>query len=187
MRKRWLLPLLVLMSLAVPALSQTIDGQRHAEFELREAYERFFGVMYRLMQRDDEWQHEIEMRYGPTFPRDQLQPPKHAGTWLMKRHFSPRDIERIEKAVSQWVADRQVVSNACIGLGPRHQYAIRADCHNLDQKQAKISMDAGAKLETQLDDGGRFHNMIQNCIQELLDAPEYDDSCHFPLPKLRRT
>ncbi len=104
MRKRWL-PLLVLMSLAVPALPQTIDGQQHRE--LSDAYDAFFGVTWSLMQLDAENLDHTAFRLGHVAtPQPE---PKHADNWLMERNFSPSDTKRIENTVSQWYTDRIVV------------------------------------------------------------------------------
>ena len=159
------LALAVLLSLTVPALSQTIDEQQHRV--LREAYESFFNVMDALI------------RSGMAERN-----PQNADDWLMERHFSPSDTERIVNAVSQLYTDRQVVFDAWAMCGKTTGHCPVSQV--FQQRLDKISMDAGAKLERQLDDGQRFHNMIQTCLHRLLLAPEYGP-CAFLPPKPRRT
>jgi hypothetical protein len=119
MRKRWLLQLPVLMSLAVPALSQTIDEQQGRV--LREAYESFFNVTYRLIQSDVSEFDLFRQRHGeppPEIRRHLSQrDPENADDWLMERRFRSSDTERIVNAVSQWYTDRQVVLDAWTTCG----------------------------------------------------------------------
>jgi hypothetical protein len=162
------LALAVLLTLAVPALSQTIDEQRHRV--LREAYESFFNAAYRLIRPE--------------------RSPHNADDWLMEQHFSPSNIERIENTVSQWYTDRQAVSDAwimCAKTGAETKTGHCPFSQTFQQQMDKISFGVGAKLERQLDDGQRFHDMIEDCIHRLLLVPEYGDSCHFLPPKPRST
>ena len=183
----------LLVCLAVSAFPQKIDG--HQDPELSEVYTKFFAKVWNLMELDDMQRNGWQNHYGPNAPPELAGPfaqsgPKNADNWLMERHFSPSDIERIENAVSQWYTDRQVVFNVWkTAPSDDAMYLKTGQCpvsEAFHQKLDKISLDAGAKLERQLDGGERFHNMIQNCFHRLLLVPGYD-SCPFSPPKPRRT
>jgi len=194
--KKKCLGLLFLISLAGPAVAQTIDWRPY--YQLSHAYDSFFGVTYQLMQLDPPTlTQRYEARVGPNsyvsyeliLPRCRATQPeqKRLDNWLMERHFSPSDIKRIENTVFRWCTDRQLVF-APWSTAHDARCLITGVCPvGIHQKLAEISLDAGAKLEKQLDDGELFHNMIQTCFHRLLLVPEYYDHCSFPPPKPRRT
>jgi hypothetical protein len=91
----------------------------------------------------------------------------------MQRQFSPSDIERIKHETSQWYVGWQAFTSGTNTPKARKQ------------KLAKNSLDVGARLESELDNGERFHSMIRDCAQRLRLGPEFN-SCPFEPPKLKR-
>lgn len=184
--KRWLW-LLIAACLPFPILPQAIDrhqdpelSEAYTRFLLSEAYTRFFGTAWNLMERDRIQRNVIQPIPGEVMPH--LTHNSH--DWLAARSFKPSDIARIENAVPQWYVDQREVSSALA----KSVYENNSDLAvELERRLARIALDAGTKLESQLEDRKHFHNLIRDCTHQLRLVPGYEGSRCFAPPKPRFT
>jgi hypothetical protein len=185
--KRLLWLLLIAACLPFPALSQTTDGHQDSEineaytrFLLSEAYMRFFGTAWNLMERDMIQRNVIQPIPGEVMPHLK----GNAHDWLAARSFKPSDIARIENALPDWYVDQRELSIALAKSVYEDNFDLAVE---LEGRLARIALDAGTKLESQLEDRKHFHNVIRDCTHQLRLVPGYEGSRCFAPPKPRFT